>query len=328
MELREYRIQLSFGRLSFCCFGKLLDWEKTAKIQKQPLQQNNSPSIYSEPSANKIPIIAIHAFLDNAYSFSGIAEAWETLDLSQSIICLDLPGHGYSEHLQEKSSLCIFTYVQAILELMEYIQVQKAHLMGHSVSTVAALIAASIYPERFPALIALDGLITDYASPHAAARFYRIFYSRLLKKQNRSLEIEYQDTIEAFLEASIKQFGLSRRNSEILNKRNIKKTKLGYTWRRDPLLERPLQAPFYWTFKQCLSFITRTSANVLLLLASEDCGTASFVAYRKKVLQASKYLASAQVIYANDKGHYFHLEYPHKTAHTIYNWLAAHRYES
>ena len=43
--------------------------------------------------------VALHGWLDNAGSFDGVAPLVVSSCPSQSVICLDYPGHGLSSHL-------------------------------------------------------------------------------------------------------------------------------------------------------------------------------------------------------------------------------------
>ena len=43
--------------------------------------------------------VALHGWLDNAGSFDGVAPLVVSACPSQSLICLDYPGHGLSSHL-------------------------------------------------------------------------------------------------------------------------------------------------------------------------------------------------------------------------------------
>ncbi|NIK13112.1 alpha/beta fold hydrolase [Alkalibacillus almallahensis] len=100
---------------------------------------------------NKPVMILIHGFLASTYSFSSI-----TPELSKhySILALDLPGFGQSE----KSVTFEYSfkqYRQLIVAVMDYFDIDRAHLVGHSMGGQVALSVAKASPERVNTLMLL-----------------------------------------------------------------------------------------------------------------------------------------------------------------------------
>lgn len=55
--------------------------------------------------ADEQPIVAIHGWQDNSGSFDNLAQL---LPANVAILCIDLPGHGFSSHLHYGQFYYIF----------------------------------------------------------------------------------------------------------------------------------------------------------------------------------------------------------------------------
>uniref|UniRef100_A0A1A9W7K5 AB hydrolase-1 domain-containing protein n=1 Tax=Glossina brevipalpis TaxID=37001 RepID=A0A1A9W7K5_9MUSC len=99
------------------------------------------------------PILALHGWLDNCGTFAKLAPLLTTY---RSILCIDLPGHGFSSHLPIGIHYEDLEYVRAILRIMEAYNWKTVSLMGHSMGGSIAFHFAAFYPEYVDMIISLD----------------------------------------------------------------------------------------------------------------------------------------------------------------------------
>ena len=101
------------------------------------------------------PLIALHGWLDNANSFEPLAHY---LQERFYLIAIDFPGHGYSSHLPQG---CYYHFMDGVFNLIQIInalQLEQVHLLGHSMGACLASLVAGVAPERFLSLALIEGL--------------------------------------------------------------------------------------------------------------------------------------------------------------------------
>ncbi|RXI98380.1 alpha/beta hydrolase [Anaerobacillus alkaliphilus] len=109
-------------------------------------------NIYCEYSLNeKPPIFLIHGFASSTYTFNRLLPL---LERNFSIIAIDLPGFGRSE--KSKSFHYSFAnYAKLIGECINYFNLNKVTIVGHSMGGQIALYVAKAIPEKINKLILL-----------------------------------------------------------------------------------------------------------------------------------------------------------------------------
>jgi pimeloyl-ACP methyl ester carboxylesterase len=104
----------------------------------------------AEPQAPTV--IAAHGITANALAWASLAEA---LDGRAHLLAPDLRGRGHSRDIT--GPFGIGEDAADVLAALDHVGAQTAILVGHSMGGFVASIAAARNPERFPALIAIDG---------------------------------------------------------------------------------------------------------------------------------------------------------------------------
>ena len=105
-------------------------------------------NVLSMGQGDKLPVLFIHGFGGdlNSWMFNQpvIAETRPTH-------ALDLPGHGQSSPSQGKGSARALS--DAVLALMDALNLPRAHLVGHSMGGAIALLLAATKPDRIASVI-------------------------------------------------------------------------------------------------------------------------------------------------------------------------------
>jgi len=73
-----------------------------------------------------------------------------------TVYAIDMPGHGFTHALTEKVTYDFNTACDAILEFMDVMKIEKAHIAGHSWGGGWAICFAGRHPERMLKLALID----------------------------------------------------------------------------------------------------------------------------------------------------------------------------
>ena len=179
---------------------------------------------------NPRKVIAVHGWLDNSASFSGIAPHLKNCEL----ICLDFAGHGYSDHRSEHGSYNIWDDILDILAIADQLDWQQFDLLAHSRGSFVAVLLAASMPERVGKLFMLDGALgfeNDSAEAPSNLRNY-LLDQRKLFKRNSKVYTSYAHAIEKRQE----KISITEAECYPLVERGMKKVSNGYEWRHDPRL--------------------------------------------------------------------------------------------
>ena len=126
-------IRLSTARISY------QDWHATIK---------------SDFSSHKMPIVLIHGFSSSLID-NWLDTGWIKFlnDDGWRVIALDNRGHGRSEKFYEEEDYSIKFMAADIIDLLDHLGIEKAHIMGYSMgSRIAAMISLD-HSERVGRLI-------------------------------------------------------------------------------------------------------------------------------------------------------------------------------
>ena len=100
------------------------------------------------------PVLALHGWLDNAASFIPMAPYLATHD----IVAIDMLGHGASSHIPKGYDYAFVDWLHDILDVLDALDWQKAHLLGHSLGGALASVLAAGAPERIASLALIEAL--------------------------------------------------------------------------------------------------------------------------------------------------------------------------
>ncbi|MFX0073434.1 MAG: alpha/beta fold hydrolase [Candidatus Hermodarchaeota archaeon] len=133
------------------------------------------------------PLILLHGFV--MYKEFWIAQI---NDLSKhfKLITIDLRGCGKSDHPEESYGL--LAMVDDIKGLMNHLEIEKAHIGGHSLGGMVAINFALKYPDRLSKLI-LIATVPEFPSDQAGLDMYK-------NSQISSYRAKLEDAVSSFFD--------------------------------------------------------------------------------------------------------------------------------
>jgi pimeloyl-ACP methyl ester carboxylesterase len=137
---------------------KKISFEDT-ELEYEHFQSTNKESINNISSVED-NIILIHGGIIADANIPLVTFS-DILTKNYSILHYHRRGYGKSINKEDKS-IDIFQHVEDCKKIMEYFNIKKAHLVGHSIGGTIALQLASKYPEFIETLILLEPAITGY----------------------------------------------------------------------------------------------------------------------------------------------------------------------
>lgn len=161
---------------------------------------------YSGQIPSSIPVVLIH----------GLFGKQDNLGLLKNhliehfpVITLDLRNHGLSEWSDDMTYELMS---QDIVDLLDSLQITKAHLVGHSMGGKAAMATAMLHPSRVASLIVADiAPVTYQEHPHQRV-FEALHHVNSIKPTSRK---EADLLMQPYLEdAGVRQFLLKSFSTE------------------------------------------------------------------------------------------------------------------
>lgn len=183
-----------------------------------------------------LQIFGIHGWMDNANTYDRLVPG---LPSGTELCVLDLPGHGYSDHLPNGAYYSALTYVINVKAAVTKLGWKSFILIIHSLGGLIGYFYTALFPKEVSAIICFDSL-TFKPAPG--------FFSVLRSEVNNTLKCEKDtDSHPIFSEEeAIKRIIRSRMggpNNDIVNvdedaarvllTRLVKPVSGGLTWRHD-----------------------------------------------------------------------------------------------
>jgi len=132
---------------------------------------------YSDQGAGSVCVL-LHGYLESIDTFDAI-----TSELSKRarVICIDLPGHGKSVFKQENVS--IDDMADAVNTVIQHLNVDNVHMLGHSMGGYVALAYADKYADKLASFSFLHSTANADSEEKRANRVREIELIRKDKKE-------------------------------------------------------------------------------------------------------------------------------------------------
>jgi len=255
-------------------------------------------------------ILCLHGWLDNAASFVPLMPWLE----KYHVVSLDMPGHGGSQHRMAGYDYVFVDWIHDVLDVLDTLDWQQAHLLGHSMGGAIATIVAASAPERINKLLLIEALgpIAGIAE-EAGQRLRQAVAARRYLANDKVARIipDLETAVNARLAAS----AMTRDAARLIVQRNLQEVKGGYVWRSDPRMMLPTHVRTDESFIR--SWIRAIEAQTLVIAA--DPAPIYFTPEQRAARLAELKHGRLEVI---PGGHHLHMEKADEVARIILVFLA------
>lgn len=230
---------------------------------------------------------APHLFI--LHGLFGMLDNWHNMakKLSEhfNVVTVDQRNHGQSPHSDEMSFELM---AKDLAELMDHLEVDNAHILGHSMGGKTVMKFADLYPDRLDKLIVVDIAPKKYKPGHTT--YFNAFNTLDFSTYERRKEA---DAALAQVESNIgiRQFLL----------KNLDKKEVGYGLKFNL---KPIEN-FYPTMIDSMSFQWIITNETLFLY-----GEKSDYVTENDQLDLSETFTRATFVGIPDAGHWVHAEQP------------------
>jgi pimeloyl-ACP methyl ester carboxylesterase len=253
------------------------------------------------------PVLAIHGWLDNAATFTGLAPKLDGCH----VIALDLAGHGRSDHLPESCSHHFVDWVPQVIETADALGLDRFALLGHSMGAgIASLVPAAV-PGRVTRAVLIEGggpLATPPEDAPALLRSALDDERRLVDAPGR-LHPDLASAVAARCHGS----DLDPTAARILVERSVEIGDDGVRFTFDPRLRT--RSRWRFTEEQVVAFLAAIDCPVLAVRATSGWPFPADEMARR--LAAIPDCTQIEV----DGGHHVHLTHPERVAPAIAAFL-------
>jgi len=241
------------------------------------------------------PVLALHGWLDNAATYERLAPTLQ----GYRVIALEFAGHGHSAHRPEGARYHILDNVDEVFALSDALNLDRFHLVGHSMGAGVATYAAASFPERIRTLVLIEGMGGESKRADQAPDWLR---QSIEVRRNANLKQKpmYRSRGEAVHARAQALGGISVDAATHLCERGLESVGGEFTWRSD--LRLRLQASFCLTDDMVDAYLQRLTMPVLLVR-----GRHSILA-GKATLQDRAMKAPRCRCVTLDGNHHLHLE--------------------
>lgn len=252
---------------------------------------------------NGKPLLALHGWLDNAYSFVPIADAFMRSELAQDyrLIAIDWAGHGHSDHRPVGNYYPFMDYVYDLWSICQQQAWPQVTILAHSMGAYIANMFAGIEPQRVSHLLAVEafGLLAANAN-ETTTDLRKGFQSRW--QQQHKKRPHYPD-LNTAVAARVHAGDFSRELAALLVERGIEQ--LGehdFRFRADGQLR--LRSPVRLTEAQIADVLSHIECPFHVVL-----GRAGHERLKFAIQQWQAFVPQLKT-HELDGGHHVHMEQP------------------
>ncbi|GAB3023059.1 alpha/beta fold hydrolase [Bowmanella dokdonensis] len=260
---------------------------------------------FGNPQGPKV--LALHGWLDNAASFVPISGYVDHMD----IVAVDFAGHGHSEHRSADAHYHLVDWVQDIHELLDSLDWQSCHLLGHSMGGIVSSLYAATFPERIASLVMIEAFGPLSRDEQSSPQQLR--ESVLSRLEIDSKPARHPPSRKRAVTARMLAGDLGREAASLLADRNLKEED-ELKWRTDRRL-RTISS-LRMTEAQAQAFLQQIRCPVLTIMGSQG-----FDKIKVNQQQRANLIPQLQIAEA-EGGHHVHMDNPHAVAEHIRRFWA------
>lgn len=248
---------------------------------------------WGEPG--RMPVLAIHGWLDNAGSFDLLAPLLGGCHL----LALDCAGHGKSGHRSADASYNILEDVGDVLEVAGQLGWSRFSVIGHSRGAAIGMLLAGSFPDQVERLVLIEGGVPIVGTAEEAPDDLALALTERKSLRGRTGRV-YASREDALRGRAAGFSPVSRSAAGILARRSLERVEDGFRWHSDRRLRA--RSELRLTADHVEAFISRVRCPVLAIMA-ERSPFADFQIFQRLL---SKFNQMEKVTLPG--GHHFHLE--------------------
>jgi esterase len=115
---------------------------------------------YQDTGEGGTPLVVIHGLFGSADNWRSHVKQWQK---TRRVITLDLRNHGRSPHV---TGMDYVAMAEDVIALLDRLNIERAHLLGHSMGGKVAITLARLAPKRVASLIVADIAPQAYGHDH------------------------------------------------------------------------------------------------------------------------------------------------------------------
>ena len=250
-------------------------------------------------------LLCLHGWLDNANSFVPMMPYLPAFDM----IAVDLPGHGYSDPLTKGYQQAeVMVHVVKIMQALDW---NDCHLIGHSMGGCIAPLIAVATPERIQSMTLIEaaGPLSEKAEA-LPERLGRALQDRLTPEKYASRTFASKDEAVA---ARLKAAKMHTASAKLIIDRQVIEDEDGLRWRFDPALR--MASYQYQTEEQVHAILSAISCPTLSVVANQG-----YLATRNETAERLAQIRHHTTVSLTGH-HHLHMDTPEPVAAAINQFL-------
>ncbi len=173
-------------------------------------------------------VLCLHGWLDNANSFLPMMSLLPEIDL----VAIDMPGHGFSDHLDSTYTVPDFAFWAAAA--IGQLGWDKCHIIGHSLGGIIAPLVAVSIPDTIQSLILIESSGALTSEPEEfVERLQNAMSEQLDKDKYRSRVYKNKDEATS---SRLRSATMNTGSARLIIDRQLAEFDDGWRWRFDPKL--------------------------------------------------------------------------------------------
>lgn len=262
------------------------------------------------------PVLGLHGWLDNAGTFDALAP--HLVEAGLYFVALDLPGHGRSEHRASDASYHFVDAVATAAHAIDELGWARCALVGHSMGAGISSLLAGTLPERFDAVVLLEGLGPLSEPTESSPKRLRDAIADERRRMERARNSKRRKRLFAHRDEAIERLmdvqGVRRASAERLCQRGLCERDGGLEWSADPRLRRPSRLRL--SEAHVHAFLDRIQAPTLLVRALDGW------AFDRPTMGARRERVRALTYVEVEGGHHVHLDAPERVRDAVLTHFA------
>jgi pimeloyl-ACP methyl ester carboxylesterase len=277
------------------------------KIHNKIIKLNNELGIDVQLLGNGDEYaLCLHGWLDNSNSFLPLKDY---IHKNFTLICIDLPGHGNSKHRSVDAQYYFIEYIADVLNILNILELDRCHFIGHSMGAKIVSLVASLYPNRVKSLTLIEGfglITTDVSETKEQLRKSLDFRIKLR-------EPKFYKSKENVIKARMSVSDLQYAQAALLMQRNVKTTEHGIVLKTDQRLKA--HSGFRFDEEQAKNILHGIDIPTLFIK-----GKLGLELLNEQVTKFGSCYLEYKTEYV-DGGHHCHMEYPEQVSGLIFKHL-------